>query len=81
MLKRILSMALLATLMSYGSGLDLTKAQSQNDKSIAEVRSEVAKRSAGKKRVTVELQSGRKLRGHVEHVGSSSFALKNVRQV
>ena len=79
MFRKVFSLALTVLLLQFNSGSVFATAQAGQDKQRpARVKKDIAKHHGGKKeRVTIKLQDGRKLRGHIDQAGEDSFIIRD----
>jgi hypothetical protein len=77
MLKRLLSLTLVALLLHTANVMPVMAfAQAgQGERRVEKIKADVAKRVGKKSRVTIKLQDGSKLKGHVTQAGEDSFTL------
>jgi len=75
MFKKCLSLALVG-LMLYGANLQIISAQSNTDKSLEKIKTDVFRRGTGEKsKVVVKMKDGIKLKGYISQTGEDSFNL------
>jgi hypothetical protein len=81
MLKRLTTLALAALLLHAFDALPLAAAARplQKPPPVERVKANVAKRAGEKQRVTVEMQDGSKLKGHIGEAGEDSFTLTDAK--
>lgn len=78
MLKRILPLILVVLLLHVANArlvVASTQAGQGEQRRVAKVKADVAKRVGKKSRVTVKLQDGSKLKGNITQAGEDSFTL------
>jgi hypothetical protein len=75
MLKRFLTGALAVLLLSAVRAAPAAAPAGQAKSPVEKVKASVARRAGKKKRVTVKLQDGSKLKGNVSEAGEDSFTL------
>jgi hypothetical protein len=82
MLKKPYTLGLLLVMVCAFNGMpNLALGQTlDGDKHVQKIKADVAKRGIGEKaRVTVKLQDGSKLKGHISQAGDESFTLTDAR--
>ena len=81
MLKKLLSLTLAVLLLHAVNAMPvLAFAQAgQEERRVEKVKADVAKKVGKKSRVTVKLQNGSKLKGHITQAGENSFTLTDTK--